>query len=115
MKKDPNLFLEPPTLLNASTSMLQIRQLNNLTIFCLVQGDPKPNIHWTFINGSIMDHSKIHITSSENNRTFFVESRLQLNHVTYELHHGSYKCIATNPYGNITETIEVKVLGLSLI
>ena len=89
--------ISSPTVV-ASPLSLTVNQSNTATFFCGGQGNPKPEVIWTKVNGSLAPH---------NTR---VDSKGKLTAADYN-DSGTYQCTAKNIFGSAETKVELSVQG----
>jgi len=91
---------EPPYLPKPTEKEMSIIEHNRVVLPCPVRGTPQPIIRW-FKESTL-------ISSNEVGVRVLPDGSLQLDHA--EAHNaGRYQCIAENPAGNLSITIDLMV------
>ena len=115
-----SLSPESPQIEDASETPIIVRggpHSDNVTLVCVVRGDPRPNVDWMFnnnINESNLPRDNIEniVSFANDNSSFVVESRLTLVRVFFEKHHGMYRCSGRNQFGITARYIQLIVFGM---
>ena len=91
--------ISSPTVV-ASPLSLTVNQSNTATFFCGAQGNPKPEVIWAKVNGSLAPH-RTRVDS---------KGKLTLTAADYN-DSGSYQCTAKNILGSAETKVDLSVQG----
>ena len=82
---------------------------SNVTLSCTFYGEPKPNITWERINGTISTSAVTSFGTLSHNQSFaVVQSNLSFPAIQ-KSDHGSYKCKSSNDAGTAEQVIALDV------
>ena len=103
----PEQFSCPSRILANSTTTVQLEPAQNVTVECIVFGDPAPKVTWLRGDkGVSTDYEKYTIRTMPDDAPFQFRSTLTLWQVT-ATDQGDYKCIADNPAGRSAVTYKL--------
>ena len=128
------ISIESPQIEDISPT-ITVRDGTNVTLFCVVRGDPHPDVQWTYKNNSndinklssdsniqnnIINNTNIqsnnipnYTSSPDNNHSsIVVESRLTFCNVSFATHHGIYTCSGRNRFGISEKDIQLNIHGM---
>lgn len=71
---------------------------SNYTLECIISGEPEPTIVWFKDNVEIESMSE-EVKSSYKISKFMNIRQLTINNADSDIHSGTYRCLATNEYG----------------
>ena len=130
-----SISAESPSIKNTTESPVEFRASSslsggdsNITLVCLVRGDPQPQVSWTFNghhssssssnnnNNNSMIYGTIHnipktTPSATSGTIVLVESRLTLDQISFQKHQGTYTCSGQNSFGRSEKSIQMNILG----
>ena len=87
-----------PSSIEPLTNKTNVQKGGNVTLYCNVSGTPTPHVSWT------------HVSTGEK---WFSKRKVIVDVKVDDL--GEYKCEASNPYGNATESIFIFFPGKSFM
>ncbi|XP_020614819.1 neurotrimin-like [Orbicella faveolata] len=85
--EDVTITVHFPTSIEPLKNKTDVKNGGNVTLYCNVSGTPTPHVSWTHVS---------------TDKKWFSKTWVILNVKVGDL--GKYKCEASNPYGNATET-----------
>ena len=102
---------DPPVIIGNPIS-LDVRKPNSLSLFCKVEGFPRPSIQWYKDNSSVLSTSYQIVLMNGTNR---IEVPTQSSNLTITQtvtsDTGKFKCLVTNDVATQSETVQVTVQG----
>ena len=101
-KGDPGESISSPRVVVSPTTMT-VNESNSAQFVCSVSGNPRSQIRWTKVGGSL-----------PSNRTIVTGSQLHIQNVGLD-DSGVYKCSARNILGAAENTVTLFVQGLTLL
>lgn len=108
----PDQFACPSTIVGNSTTSIELRAGSNVSIECIVFGDPEPVITWLkgpkIIGRELISDGTF--LSGANTKEKHIRSVVALRDITSE-DASDYKCIAVNPAGRSEVTYKVWIVG----
>ena len=98
-KGDPGESISAPTVV-VSPAALTVNQTQNAILFCSANGNPKPEIEWTKVNGSVLSGR---VRKSRNGQLTVTAASFNDS--------GVYQCTASNVLGRATDAGVLTVQG----
>ncbi|XP_064367859.1 leucine-rich repeat and fibronectin type-III domain-containing protein 5 isoform X2 [Dromaius novaehollandiae] len=96
-------FLCEPPLITRHTHELRVLEGQRATLRCKARGDPEPAIHWISPEGKLI--------SNATRSLVFDNGTLDIL-ITTVKDTGSFTCIASNPAGEATQTVDLHIIKL---
>ena len=107
-----SLYTVAPVMDTPSSSNVTVNVGNPLTLSCTSRGSPPDTFTWRKDNGPILQSTTTPVTYNANSAVFRAD--YSIDSVTTS-DSGTYTCNVTNPIGNDSATITVKVTGELLL
>ena len=107
-----SLYTVAPVMDTPSSSTVTVNVGNPLTLSCTSRGSPPDTFTWRKDNGPILQSTTTPVTYNANSAVFRAD--YSIASVTTS-DSGTYTCNVTNPIGNDSDTITVKVTGELLL
>ena len=104
-----SLYTAAPMIDPLSSSTETVPVGSPLALFCTSRGSPPDTFTWKKDSGPIVQSTSITTVTHTNTSAVFRAIFVKYNVSTSDS--GTYTCTVTNPIGNDSETITVKVLG----
>ncbi|XP_078515871.1 leucine-rich repeat and fibronectin type-III domain-containing protein 5 isoform X2 [Lissotriton helveticus] len=96
-------FLCEPPLITRHTHELRVLEGQRATLRCKARGDPEPEIHWISPDGKIL---------SNGTRSLVYDNGTLDILITTVKDTGAFSCIASNPAGEATQTVDLHIIKL---
>ncbi|XP_062433016.1 leucine-rich repeat and fibronectin type-III domain-containing protein 5 [Rhea pennata] len=96
-------FLCEPPLITRHTHELRVLEGQRATLRCKARGDPEPAIHWISPEGKLISNAT---------RSLVYDNGTLDIVITTVKDTGSFTCIASNPAGEATQTVDLHIIKL---
>ncbi|XP_014376622.1 leucine-rich repeat and fibronectin type-III domain-containing protein 5 isoform X1 [Alligator sinensis] len=96
-------FLCEPPLITRHTHELRVLEGQRATLRCKARGDPEPAIHWISPEGKLISNAT---------RSLVYDNGTLDILITTVKDTGSFTCIASNPAGEATQTVDLHIIKL---
>ena len=107
-----SLYTAAPVIDTPSLSTVTVNVGDPLTLSCTSQGSPPDTFTWRKDNGPVLQSTTTPVTYNDNSAVFRAD--YSIDNVTTN-DSGTYTCNVTNPIGNDSATITIKVTGELLL
>ncbi|XP_062871277.1 basement membrane-specific heparan sulfate proteoglycan core protein isoform X2 [Trichomycterus rosablanca] len=92
----------PKVMINVRTSVQTVMVGNAVEFECQAEGEPKPTVHWSKVDGSLPSHAQVK------------GGILRIHRVT-EADAGQYRCTATNDVGSVQSQVVLNIQSVPQI
>ncbi|XP_063003765.1 leucine-rich repeat and fibronectin type-III domain-containing protein 5 isoform X2 [Elgaria multicarinata webbii] len=96
-------FLCEPPLITRHTHELRVLEGQRAILRCKARGDPEPAIHWISPEGKLISNAS---------RSLVYDNGTLDIHITTMKDTGSFTCIASNPAGEATQSVDLHIIKL---
>ncbi|XP_066467157.1 leucine-rich repeat and fibronectin type-III domain-containing protein 5 isoform X1 [Tiliqua scincoides] len=96
-------FLCEPPLITRHTHELRVLEGQRAVLRCKARGDPEPAIHWISPEGKLISNAT---------RSLVYDNGTLDIHITTVKDTGSFTCIASNPAGEATQSVDLHIIKL---
>ncbi|XP_053233462.1 leucine-rich repeat and fibronectin type-III domain-containing protein 5 isoform X1 [Podarcis raffonei] len=96
-------FLCEPPLITRHTHELRVLEGQRAILRCKARGDPEPAIHWISPEGKLISNAT---------RSLVYDNGTLDIHITTMKDTGSFTCIASNPAGEATQSVDLHIIKL---
>uniref|UniRef100_A0A8D2JIC1 Leucine-rich repeat and fibronectin type-III domain-containing protein 5 n=1 Tax=Varanus komodoensis TaxID=61221 RepID=A0A8D2JIC1_VARKO len=96
-------FLCEPPLITRHTHELRVLEGQRAVLRCKARGDPEPAIHWISPEGKLISNAS---------RSLVYDNGTLDIHITTMKDTGSFTCIASNPAGEATQSVDLHIIKL---
>ncbi|XP_053140187.1 leucine-rich repeat and fibronectin type-III domain-containing protein 5 isoform X2 [Hemicordylus capensis] len=96
-------FLCEPPLITRHTHELRVLEGQRAILRCKARGDPEPGIHWISPEGKLISNAT---------RSLVYDNGTLDIHITTMKDTGSFTCIASNPAGEATQSVDLHIIKL---
>nr|XP_003224958.1 PREDICTED: leucine-rich repeat and fibronectin type-III domain-containing protein 5 isoform X1 [Anolis carolinensis] len=96
-------FLCEPPLITRHTHELRVLEGQRATLRCKARGDPEPTIHWISPENKLISNAT---------RSLVYDNGTLDIHITTVKDTGNFTCIASNPAGEATQSVDLHIIKL---